>query len=35
LVYSIGGEMSLTDGRTKILLKLPAATQGSRQNMVH
>jgi DNA-binding winged helix-turn-helix (wHTH) protein len=35
LVYSIGGEMSLTDGRTKILLKLPAATQGGRQNMVH
>ena len=35
LVYSIGGEMSLTDGRTKILLKLPAATQGSRQDMVH
>ncbi len=35
LVYSIGGEMSLTDGRTKILLKVPAATQGSRQSMVH
>jgi hypothetical protein len=35
LVYSIGGEMSLTDGRTKILLKLPAATEGGRQNMVH
>jgi DNA-binding response OmpR family regulator len=35
LVYSIGGEMSLTDGRTKILLKLPAAMQGNRQNMVH
>ncbi len=35
LVYSIGGEMSLTDGRTKIQLKLPAATQGSRQNIVH
>jgi DNA-binding response OmpR family regulator len=35
LVYSIGGEISLSDGRTKILLKLPAATQGSRQDMVH
>jgi DNA-binding winged helix-turn-helix (wHTH) protein len=35
LVYSIGGEMLLTDGRTKIQLKLPAATQGSRQNIVH
>jgi two-component system, OmpR family, copper resistance phosphate regulon response regulator CusR len=35
LVYSIGGEMSLTEGRTKIQLKLPAATQGGRQNIVH
>jgi DNA-binding response OmpR family regulator len=35
LVYSIGGEMSLIDGRTKILLKLPAATQPSRQDIVH
>jgi DNA-binding response OmpR family regulator len=35
LVYSIGGEMLLTDGHTKILLKLPAAMQGNRQNMVH
>ena len=29
LVYSIGGEMSLTDGRLEILLKVPAATHGS------
>jgi len=35
LVYSIGGEMSLTDGRSEILLKVPAATHGSRQDMVH
>jgi DNA-binding response OmpR family regulator len=35
LVCSIGGEMSLTDGRAEILLKLPAATQGSRQDIVH
>jgi DNA-binding response OmpR family regulator len=35
LVYSIGGELSLTDGRAEILLKLPAAIQGSRQDMVH
>jgi DNA-binding winged helix-turn-helix (wHTH) protein len=35
LVYSIGGEMSLAEGRTKIQLKLPAATQGGRQSIVH
>jgi DNA-binding response OmpR family regulator len=35
LVYSIGGEMSLTGGQTEILLKLPAATQASRQDIVH
>ena len=35
LVYSIGGEMSLTDGRPEILLKLPAAAQPSRQDVVH
>ncbi len=35
LVYSIGGEMSLTDGQAKILLKLPAATQTSREDIVH
>jgi len=35
LVYSIGGEMSLTDGRSEILLRVPAATHGSRQDMVH
>jgi DNA-binding response OmpR family regulator len=34
LVYSIGGEMSLTDGLTEILLKLPAATQPARPEMV-
>jgi DNA-binding response OmpR family regulator len=35
LLYSIGGEMSLTDGQAKILLKLPAAMQGSRHDIVH
>src|SRR5438309_2924694 len=35
LVYSIGGEMSLTGGQAEILLKLPAATQASRQDIVH
>jgi len=35
LVYSIGGELSLTDGRAELLLKLPAATQAGRQDMVH
>ncbi|MGZ4855610.1 MAG: response regulator [Candidatus Angelobacter sp.] len=35
LVYSIGGEMSLTEGRGEILLKLPAAAQAGRQDMVH
>ncbi len=35
LVYSIGGEMSLTDGQAKILLTLPAAAQASRQDIVH
>jgi len=34
LVYSIGGEMLLTDGRSEILLKVPAATHGSRQDML-
>jgi DNA-binding response OmpR family regulator len=34
LVYSIGGEMSLTDGRSEILLKVPAATQSLRQDML-
>jgi DNA-binding response OmpR family regulator len=34
LVYSIGGEMSLTDGLTEILLKLPAATHSARAEMV-
>jgi DNA-binding response OmpR family regulator len=35
LVYSIGGDLSLPEGRAEILLKLPAATQPSRQDMVH
>jgi DNA-binding response OmpR family regulator len=35
LVSSIGGELSLTDGRSEILLKVPAAMQSSRQDMVH
>jgi hypothetical protein len=34
LVYSIGGEMSLTDGRSEILLKVPASTHGGRQDML-
>lgn len=34
LVYSIGGELSLTDGHPEILLKVPAATQLSRPEMV-
>ncbi|HZE24920.1 MAG TPA: hypothetical protein VE054_13060 [Blattabacteriaceae bacterium] len=35
LVYSIGGEMALTGGQAEILLKLPAATKASRQDIVH
>jgi hypothetical protein len=35
LVYSIGGELLLTEGQPEILLKLPAAPQGSRQDLVH
>jgi len=36
LVYSIGGELSLTDGRSEILLKVPAATQFARpETVVH
>ena len=35
LVYSIGGEISLTDGRSEILLKLPAAALASNQDVVH
>jgi len=34
LVYSIGGEISFTDGRSEILLKIPAATHGGRQDML-
>lgn len=34
LVYSIGGELSLPDGHSEILLKLPATTLASRQDMV-
>jgi DNA-binding response OmpR family regulator len=33
-IYSIGGEVSLIDGHSEILLKVPAATQGSRPDMV-
>lgn len=33
LVYSIGGELSLTDGHSEILLKVPAATQPARLEM--
>jgi two-component system OmpR family response regulator len=35
LVYSIGCEMALSEGRPEILLKLPAAPQSGRQDMVH
>jgi hypothetical protein len=35
MVYSIGGELYLTEGRAEILLKLPAATNGGRQEIVH
>jgi two-component system OmpR family response regulator len=35
LVFSIGGELSLTEGHQEIQLKLPAAPQNSRQDMVH
>jgi DNA-binding response OmpR family regulator len=35
LVHSIGGELSLTDGRAEILLRLPAAALASKQDMVH
>ena len=34
LASSIGGELSLTDGRPEILLKVPAATQLARAEMV-
>ncbi len=34
LVYSIGGELSLTDGHSEILLKVPASTQPARPEMV-
>jgi hypothetical protein len=34
LVSSIGGELSLTDGQSDILLKVPAATQ-ARPDIVH
>jgi hypothetical protein len=33
-IYSIGGEVSLIEGHSEILLKVPAATQGSRPDMV-
>ena len=35
LVFSIGGELSLTEGKPEILLKLPAAPQSSRHDLVH
>lgn len=34
LAYSIGGELSLTDGRSEILLKVPSATHPARQEMI-
>ncbi len=33
-IYSIGGELSLIDGRSEILLKVPAATQPLKPEMV-
>jgi hypothetical protein len=35
LVYSIGGELTINDGRPEILLKLPSAPQTARQDLVH
>jgi two-component system, OmpR family, response regulator len=35
LVYSIGGDLSLAEGRSEFLLKLPAAVQTSKQDVVH
>jgi hypothetical protein len=35
LVYSVGGELTLFEGRPEILLKLPAAPQNNRQELVH
>jgi hypothetical protein len=35
LVYSIGGELSLPEGRSEFLLKLPAAAQAAKQDVVH
>ncbi|HEY2912523.1 MAG TPA: winged helix-turn-helix domain-containing protein, partial [Candidatus Angelobacter sp.] len=35
LVYSIGGELFLTDGHSEILLKVPAATHGRPEIVVH
>jgi two-component system OmpR family response regulator len=35
LVYSIGGELSLTEGQPEILLTLPAAPQSSKHDLVH
>ena len=35
-IYSIGGELSLTDGHSEILMKVPAATQSMRpETVVH
>ena len=35
LVYSIGGELQISEGLAEILLKLPAAPQTDRQDLVH
>src|SRR5689334_8356432 len=35
LVYSIGGELTLSDGRPEIQLKLPVAPETGRQDVVH
>jgi len=35
LVYSIGGDLSLAEGRSEFLLKLPAAVQTTKQDVVH
>jgi two-component system, OmpR family, response regulator len=35
LVYSIGGELTLSEDHPEILLKLPASQQGGRHDLVH
>ena len=35
LVFSIGGELSMSEGKPELLLKLPAAPQSGRHDLVH